>query len=71
VSFDQLHCRVKAVELRCAAGRRNHGPEKNDVWPALFDGVDHLLVVETERSAIEDRHIRGFFLANEGRDLRV
>ena len=42
------------------------GARHPDVGEAVGD-----LVVETERSAIEDRHIRGFFLANESRDLRV
>jgi hypothetical protein len=62
---------VKTVKLRCPARSRNHGPEKNDVWSALFDCIDHLLVVEAERPAVEDRNIRGFFLADEARDLRV
>jgi hypothetical protein len=62
---------VKPIELRRSARRRNHGPEENDVWLALFDRLDHLPIVKPERPAVEDRHIRGFFLANKGRDLRV
>ena len=69
--FDFLHRRMKAVERRGAARRRDHGAKEHRIRPLPLHLVDHLVVVQPQRAAVEDRHLRGFFLADKCRDLGV
>jgi hypothetical protein len=62
---------VKTIELRCAARGGNHGAEKNQVGTAALDFIEHLLVIEAERPAVEHRNLRRFLFADECGDLRM
>ena len=69
--LDLLHRRVKTVERRRAARRRNHRAKEHRVGTLPFHFVEHLLVVQAERPAIEHCDLGGFFLADERGDLGI
>src|SRR5882757_6409119 len=62
---------MKTVELCGPAGSGDHRPEKYRIGLPSFDLIEHLLIVQSKGTAIENRHVRGLLLSNKGSNLSM
>jgi hypothetical protein len=60
---------VKSVELCRAACGWNHAAKENNVRPLSADLVHHLVIIQAEGAAVQNRNIRGSFFTDKSRDL--
>ena len=69
--LDSLHGCMKAIELRGAPRGGDHVAKKHHIGAALFNFIEHAIVIECKRAAVKHLHLGGILFSDEGRKLRV
>ena len=62
---------MKTVELGGPAGSGDHRPEKHRIGLPPFDLIEHLLIVQSKGTAIENCHVSDLLLSNKGSNLSM
>jgi hypothetical protein len=60
---------MKAVELRRAPRGGDHRAKEDNIGPAALDLIEHFIIIETQRAAIENGDFGGLLLSDKRANL--